>query len=88
MLEVLGGPHDGRKIRLNPPQREVFLTLEGSASLKVKDGAERLVALGVCHNCGVRFDDAPSGVALYAPVRQVHSRRCGLCGVDTPAVAA
>lgn len=86
MIELIGGPHDGRRPRRNPDDHEIQVAKNGTVRQKERiigsEECERYFEEGVCVVCGVR-KGADGDVRRF-----IHSTLCGegtceLCGKQT-----
>lgn len=83
MIELIGGPHDGRRPYRNPKDHEVLVG-EGGVIRKQRHLGEneRYFEEGVCAGCGVRSQ--PEGdVRRFIHVSMREESICELCGKET-----
>lgn len=88
MLELIGGPFDGRTYNRNPDGNEVLVGPQGQIRNPGPDLGEntRYVEDGVCQGCGVRVESkTASASSKNLKVRrfvleEMAKGQCDLCG--------
>lgn len=79
MIELIGGPFDGRTQNRNPETAEVFVGESGALHKERQSGDLRYVEEGVCQGCGVRAAPGEPKHRRFV-LEQMSKGECALCG--------